>query len=375
MLRGFRPIQIPVDGGRRMDIPAGHPQFPRRDSPDIHNIVVWDGVCRKWPGMVPYTTVGLGAPVRFLARFELGGGTRHLVASDGRDLWSFDPGGPSWVNRTPTYTTGTTKFTNSSTTVEGTGTNWSSANCWVGMKIKNDADGTWYEVASLTDATHLELTAEYEGTTTGSDPYTLRQRRSAAGEYWMRGSVARDSINGDQIMVVNGVNAPLLWDGSAATFVEVGGSPPSSRFISTFHQQNLMVLARDASNLLRVQHSDAGDYTEWSDGLAASYDFEDSTARIVGIDGGHEYLYLFREDGIWRGFWEGTGIGISWSRISGIDGPVYPNSLVRLGGRGPHGDGGAREQVGVLRRRQRVRLRRRNDHADRGPGAAVGVWP
>jgi hypothetical protein len=263
----------------------------------------------------------------FLAKFQLSSGSQHLVASDGRDLFSYNAGGPSWVNRTPLYTTGTAKFTNASTTVEGTGTSWDADNVKAGMKIKNDADGTWYEVDSLTDATHLELTAAFAAATTPVEAYTIRQRRSATGEHWLRGAVTKDDI-----LITNGVDPVLTWDGSASTFSALGGSPPKSRFVTTFHQQNLCVLARGASNPKRLQNSDAADPTEWTTGLAGSYDFEDSGAPITGVDGSHEYLFLFREDGIWRGFWEGFGVAISWARVPGVNGPVYPNSLLRLGG-------------------------------------------
>lgn len=82
------------------------------------------------------------------------------------------------------YTTGTALFTNASTAVVGTGTTWTAA--MVGRRIKNDASGKWYFIASVTDATHLALTVAYAEATTTSDPYTISASgiamKAAAGD-------------------------------------------------------------------------------------------------------------------------------------------------------------------------------------------------
>jgi len=325
-------IEIPVSGGRRSDLPAGHPSFPLGDSPDIRNVLLHEGRLRKWPGRVAFTSAVLGGstpvPVRGLWRFSLASGNQFLLATDGRDIWKHNTTGPTWDLLTPLYTTGTAAFTHNSAAVVGTATSWDANNCKAGMKIKLNADGVYAEVLSLDVGSQtITLTAIYSGAGGGAGAYTLRQRRSAAGARWMRAA-----IGSDQIVLVNGVDAPLTWDGALSTFLELAGSPPVCRFVTTFHQRNLLVMARDQNSPLRLQNSDAADYAEWTLNLAESYDFEESTAPITGVDGGHEYLYLFRENGIWRGFWEGFGVGISWTQVPGIDGPVYPNTLVRLGG-------------------------------------------
>ena len=72
---------------------------------------------------------------------------------------------------TANYTTGTALFTNASAAVVGTGTTFTAA--MVGMKIKNDANATWYTISAVTDATNLTLSIVYAGTTTTSDAYTI----------------------------------------------------------------------------------------------------------------------------------------------------------------------------------------------------------
>lgn len=81
------------------------------------------------------------------------------------------------------YTTGTiVTATNGGTAVVGSGTSWNAS--MVGRFIRithsdaaNVGDGVWYEIASVTDTTHLALTRAYGGTSiaAGSATYTIGQ--------------------------------------------------------------------------------------------------------------------------------------------------------------------------------------------------------
>lgn len=81
------------------------------------------------------------------------------------------------------YTTGTiVSIANEATTVTGSGTSWNAS--MVGSYIQiaesssaNGGDGFWYEIASVTSTTVLELTKVYEGTSivAGSAAYTIGQ--------------------------------------------------------------------------------------------------------------------------------------------------------------------------------------------------------
>lgn len=81
------------------------------------------------------------------------------------------------------YTTGTiTTITSGSTTVTGSGTTWTAQMAGRYIRITdsstaNTGDGYWYEIASVTSATVLELTAPYNGTSiaAGSAAYTIGQ--------------------------------------------------------------------------------------------------------------------------------------------------------------------------------------------------------
>lgn len=81
------------------------------------------------------------------------------------------------------YTTGTiVSIANAGTTVTGSGTTWATgmAGQWIRITktaAANGGDGEWYEVASVTSTTVLELVKPYQGTSiaAGSATYTMGQ--------------------------------------------------------------------------------------------------------------------------------------------------------------------------------------------------------
>jgi hypothetical protein len=94
-----------------------------------------------------------------------------------------------WGTNTPppsasgfSYADGTARFTNNSTTVTGSGTDWydttsaknSTQNRYAGSLIQNTADGTWYKIASVTNDTTIVLDRPYTGTTTGLESYLIQ---------------------------------------------------------------------------------------------------------------------------------------------------------------------------------------------------------
>lgn len=104
------------------------------------------------------------------------------------------------------FTTGSiVSATNGDQTVTGTGTSWTAGMAGRYIKIDEDntadsGDGQWYEIASITDGTNLELTVPYQGTTfsgatTGytiaqmsiiPDGYDLLPVYKASQQYWIQ---------------------------------------------------------------------------------------------------------------------------------------------------------------------------------------------
>lgn len=87
----------------------------------------------------------------------------------------------------PDYTTGTiVSITNGATTVTGAGTTWTANMAGRYIKIDGpDGDSLWYEVASVTGATVLELTKTYDGSSivAGSSTYAIGQVGILPEEY------------------------------------------------------------------------------------------------------------------------------------------------------------------------------------------------
>ena len=334
-------LPIPLDGGYRGDVPPifleGHAETcPLNDSPEMLNCIFHNGRNRKWPGRVKYCAkpvlggVGLdtAAAVVLIQAFPLSSGSSVLVVSDGRDLWRYyDSTEDDWLCITRLYVTGTATFTPDSATVTGADTLWSSAEIVPGAAIKCDADGEWYEILSVEADGEIILTAPYAETGGAGKAYTIRCRLSSTGRDWVRATVARELF-----LVVNGVDTPLKWDGDTDTMELLATGAPKGRFITSYHQENLLVIARHESDARLLAHSDVDDYAEWAEGYAADYPFRATPGMIMGVDGVAESLYLFKQDGVFEGRWTGSYTRMQWSQFTGVtDGPIAAKSLLRWG--------------------------------------------
>jgi len=93
------------------------------------------------------------------------------------------------------YQTGTVAVTNGSSSVVGTDTLWTS-NVSVGNIFTIPGSGAWYEVASITDDTHLTLTANYGGSTASGSAYAITKDFTAnyGFPYPEKGDVDTQSI-------------------------------------------------------------------------------------------------------------------------------------------------------------------------------------
>lgn len=69
------------------------------------------------------------------------------------------------------YTTGTITVTNGDETIAGSGTTFTSG--MVGRFLKSNTDGNWYEIASFTNTTAVELKKKFKGVTAAGASYTI----------------------------------------------------------------------------------------------------------------------------------------------------------------------------------------------------------
>jgi hypothetical protein len=296
-----------------------------------------EGRCRKWPGRIRYTDKQVLGGVAFdtpamivlIQSYAMWAGSSHLIVSDGRDLFTYTSDGDLWTCLTPVYTTGTTTFTNGSKSVVGALTSWTLSIVRPGMAIKSDVDGVWCEVDLIDVGTQtITLKANYSGAGGAGLAYTLRQRLAASGVHWLRALIAKNLC-----LVTNGVDPPLSWDGGGGTFAQLTGAP-EARFLTSFHQENMLVAAGLASDALTIQNSDVDDYNEWGTGYAASYPFHATSGLIMGVDGEAEALCVFKSDAVHKGRWEGVYSNIIWRQITDVtQGPIAPKAILRIGER------------------------------------------
>lgn len=99
------------------------------------------------------------------------------------------------------YTTGTVSVTNAATTITGSGTTFTAA--MVGRWIKlTTGDQQWYQIASYTSATSIDIVSPYQGTTAAGSAFTIGDMSLLPEPYqdlpvWDAASTYFSSINPD----------------------------------------------------------------------------------------------------------------------------------------------------------------------------------
>lgn len=326
----FRPWRaLRVDGGLRRDIPPHHPAFPPGDSPELRNVIVVDGVNRKWPGLLAYPCAPMPTEATFLLEYR-GLGERVLVGSDGRSAYRWNRSGSYWALITPAETNPehtVSKPANSANVIIENGT-WQYYGAKPGDLIQPSGSSRAYEIASIEGTTAVLTETVAEGWSHLTFWWFFRFSESAQRQL-------RACQTGQGLVFTNGADPPMIWQPSEDRMRPLGGSAPRGRYVTTFHQRNLLVLASLDTDPQALEHSAAGDYETWpSDpdpGYAARYDFRNLPGPITGVDGGHEYLWVFARGSIWRGVWSATDVAMSFDQVPVAEGLIAESTLLRLG--------------------------------------------
>lgn len=180
------------------------------------------------------------------------------------------------------YNTGTAAFTNGSANVTGTGTAWST-HVFPGMTFVAPG-AVEYTVASVTDDTHLVLTANYAGSTASGQAYTVSQRR-----YTFNGSFETDTAPKDSLEDVNQAMAgKCIWS-QGRWRVRVGAHRTPTVTITADQLAGGVsgqcgVSIRDDFNAVRAVHrSMQGLWPEQQAPLVtnATYEADDGGERVV----------------------------------------------------------------------------------------------
>jgi hypothetical protein len=168
-----------------------------------------------------------GKPVLLIEEFEPTGGTRKLILGNTTDLFQYVSSTLTYI--TPIYATGTVTVTAADETVTLVGGNFTTAGIkpgdfiFFGAADEDDpaatGNGGWYEVASVTDATHLELTTD--GPTVAGVAYTIRLTFTSSMFEPYLTETFRNAVNvigtdGDRWYATNGADKIVGWDGVTA---------------------------------------------------------------------------------------------------------------------------------------------------------------
>jgi len=228
--------------------------------------------------------------------FTLKNLTTYLILMTSKDIAYRDDTNDRFVYITPQYTTGTASFVNGDATVTFAG-GADTANMKAGDYIKTgnataSSDDTWYQVLSITDATHLELTQNYAEASSGAAVYILRDTFAGAiTDLW---DTTYDDFDDYWMGTNNGVDFPVYWDGSTTTVTTIPNAPKASCI--TYHE-GYTILGRIASFPQREQWSDYHDFDNWTTGDAGTNDIEGSDG-IVGFAKWQNFIVIFKEKSI-----------------------------------------------------------------------------
>ena len=156
------------------------------------------------------------------------------------------------------YTTGTiVSIANGAMAVVGSGTSWTErmAGRWIRITYSdtaNTGDGLWYEISSVTDATHLTLVRAYGGTSiaAGSATYTIGQMpllpesfhdlpwTYAIGIYWQK----EDDDRGERFLTNHGTigSGSILSTGRVKELENAWLSPTTNMVIDDGRDQDFI---------------------------------------------------------------------------------------------------------------------------------------
>ena len=289
---------------------------------DIKNIWFVDGEIQSVRKRTQEFAQTLPDHILFWEQFWKKDQSFFMVGATKRDIFYRDSTNNRMQYLTPKYNTGLAQFTNGDATVVGSGgadfTNLKAGDFITIGTTYSTAD-TWYVVSSVTDATHLELTAVYAGTTTAAVAYQARKTYTGTATDWWE-AVTYD----DQFIMTNGVDNMQAWGGTNQ-FAVLGGSPPKLKHIVVY--ENYIVGGGTSSEPYTYFWCALGDETNWSTGDSGSAELDDyyvinKAAKLGG------FLILLTERTLEKIWLVGGDLVFNRKRITDDCGAWAPRSVV-----------------------------------------------
>lgn len=291
--------------------------IPGSFSPATKNVKALRHSIRKRWGYMLDRDLGAGVTIQGTYLFQLQDGTRYTIILTDTDICKREENtGKTFSYLTPTKTDGTIVGITGGTAVEGDGTAWA-GEISIGDKFIIDTDHVadeepdthWATVQSISDDTHLTLTAAYAGAATSGD-YTIRKLYSVPqGERWRCCSVGKAS--GNYFVAVNGSTYAQYWDGTATTMADIDTTyARKARYCRSFGDRLILADKEDETNA-NVRNpflmawstiSNPIDFDYAVDSSAGRKSFGDTGDFLTGIGVAGPSILMFKRDGFYAGY-------------------------------------------------------------------------
>lgn len=306
------------------------------------NVIIDEYSIKKRPGY--HTTdrdLGSGIEVQRIVIFQLKNGTRNTMYLTPTNLAQRETSGSNtWSYKTDTYTTGTITGI-SGTTVTGSSTNWNSSGLANGDKFVVDSDHSasieedadWRTISSITDNTHLELTASHA---TASGTYKARKvYTTPSNERWWT------AIVDDQFCFGNGDTNVQAYPGSGyASDCDTSGSGAVAiKARNGIEYANRLIIAdygstRDPLKLAWSAEGDPNTFNSSDDTTAGSNAFLETESYITGLGKVGASLVVYKQEALIFGNKTGTSSApINFSKDRPGIGAVSSYAIVQYQGK------------------------------------------
>jgi len=276
-------------------------------SPYSRNMELLNEMIQGRRGLAKLLTTVLSGYVLAQPKLRAFNNTKYNLFCTSKDIYSLDYSNSRYDILTPTYTTGTIEIQAGTPTIlRGSGTLWD-ANAKAGDFIKIGAgsvhtDSTWYEIESVDSDTLITLTAS--GPTTGAGAsYVLRQIFSGGNTYFWDWEQFLDDNLGEVVIMTNGVDTPVYWDGAGAVVAmgTLATGFTAAKYVDVYKDRILFLdtVEGGARQPQRERWSGVADLTDWTDIDFA--DFVDEPTFITGTARFAGYHIVFKETNAYVG--------------------------------------------------------------------------
>jgi hypothetical protein len=261
---------------------------------------------KRWGYGTADRSLGSGVTVYVIAIFQQSDGDRFtLYLTDTNLILKETATNKTWSYRTETYTTGTITSV-VDTTVTGSATAWDTSGLAAGDKFIVDSDHTideepdsdWATIASITDATHLELTASYTGSGTGT--YKARKVYGVP----TNGRWAWATVN-DTFCFTNGSVNVQKWTGTDYATNLDATYAVKARYCIEYANRLILADIVDTDGMTRLPYtirwSGEGDPTSWdsgTDATAGEADLLETEDYITGLGKVGSTMVIYKRDNI-----------------------------------------------------------------------------